>query len=81
MQGQQREAATVDLDMELIDGSVAAENLGNHVGVACHEAFDGRAHAVFREAAHFEQARFQVVELLLEMPNDPFRHYPNLPVT
>jgi hypothetical protein len=42
------------------------------------------AHGLFGEPAHFEEPRFELFELVLEMPNTLLlrrRHQPNLPVT
>ena len=72
---QQREAAVVDVDVELVQRLVAPHDPIDDHGVAAHEALHGGADALLRKAAHLEQARLEPLELLLEV-SDPFHVSP-----
>ncbi len=67
IEGQQCEAAAVDLDMELVDRRVAGEHVLHDRGVARDQPLDGGPHAVLGEAAHFQQPPFEMLEFLLKM--------------
>ena len=68
VQRQQLEAAVVDFDVQLVDGTVAGEHARRPPARSrSTSACDGRAHAVLGEAAHFEQPRLELFELLLEV--------------
>ena len=73
VQRQQREAAAVDLDVQLVDRPVAAQHPLDQRRVAVDQPLDREAHALLRQAAHFEQPRLELFELLLEMADEPFR--------
>jgi hypothetical protein len=79
VQRQQLDAAAVDLDVQLVDRRVAGEHLVDERPIAVDEAGDRRAHALLGEAAHLEQPRLELAQLLLEVRNR-VRH-PNRPVT
>jgi hypothetical protein len=86
MEREQLEPAVVDFNVELVDRHVAGDDALDQREIALDQAPDGEADAVLREAAHFEQARLELFELLLEMSNDAFYgfwhgFYPNRPVT
>ena len=73
VQGQQLEAAVVDLDVQLVDRLVARRaRASTSVGVALDEAAHGHADALLGEAAHLEQPLLQRPELFLEVPDDAF---------
>ena len=79
MQRQELEAAGIDFDVELVDGTVAAEHAIDDRAVAIDQRLHHRAHSFLRQAAHFEQTRLELLELFLKMGHGG--HYPNLPVT
>ena len=64
-------------------GSSPGQHALDEIAVAVDQPLDREAHLFFGEAAHLEQPRLELLELLLEMPDDAFDrfHYPNLPVT
>ena len=79
---QQREAAVVDLDVELVDRLVAAHHLVDERRVPRDQPAHGRAHPLLGQAAHLEQPRLERLELLLEMSYTArSMTYPNRPVT
>ena len=53
--------------------------LEDHADASAH--LDRGPHAVFREAAHFEQPRLEQLQFILEVGYHTLRHQPNLPVT
>ena len=79
VQRQQLHAAAVDLDVELVDRRVAAEDLLDERQVAVDQRLDGGSHAVLRQAAHLEQPGLELIQLLLEVRN--VGRHPNRPVT
>ena len=66
-----------------LSGPSPAEDARDQIAVAVHQPLDRQAHLLLGEPAHFEQARLELFELVLEMPDALFgrRHQPNLPVT
>jgi hypothetical protein len=66
--------------VELIDGLVAGQHLGDQRCVAGDQALKGSAHAFLGEPTHFEQSTLERFELLAEVRDLPV-HQPNLPVT
>ena len=80
---QQLEAAVVDLDVQLVDGRVAAEHALDRRHVAVDQAAHGQPQAVLGQSAHFEQAGLELLELLLKVRDVAFVScaYPNRPVT
>ena len=74
VQREQLEAAVVDLDVELIDRLIPREDAVHARGVALDERPHRRADAILGEAAHLEQPRLELGELLLEMGNGGCRH-------
>ena len=81
---QQLEAAVVDLDVQLVDGRVAAEHALDQSRVALDQPAHGQPHAVLGQAAHFEQAGLELFELFLKVRDVTLLShggYPNRPVT
>jgi hypothetical protein len=66
---EQLEAAGVDFDVQLIDRTVTGEDPIHDRGVPVDQRLDHRAHAFFGQAAHFEQAGLELLQLLLEVRN------------
>ncbi len=86
MQREQLQAAVVDFDVQAVDGLVADEYRVERRLIAIDQRPDGHAHAVFGQAAHFEQPRLERSELFLEVRDVSFhacpgRRYPKRPVT
>ena len=67
MQRQQREAAVVDLDVQLVDRAVAGQHAVDDRRVALDQALDRRAHVFLGEPAHLEQPRLELLELFLKV--------------
>jgi hypothetical protein len=86
MERQQLETAVVDLDVQLIDDRVAAQDLLELRVIALYDGTHGGADAILGEPAHLEQPRLQLLELFLEVPDVVLGGhaafaYPNRPVT
>ena len=56
--------------MQRVDRLVAGERLIDQRDVAFDQPLDRDAHFFLGEPAHFEEARLELLELLLEMPDD-----------
>ena len=74
VQRQQLERAAVDVDVHLVEWPVAVQHALDELRVALDERVHGRRHALLGEAAHLEQARLELLELLLEVRYHPFGH-------
>src|SRR5215813_5825790 len=72
VQSEEREASTVDLDMQLVDRFVAVEDTFDDAYFAAHQTLHRRANALFSQATHLEQPTLHGLELLLEVAYDPF---------
>ena len=72
VEGQEFEAAVIDLDVETVDRFVTDEQPVDRVQVAAREAPHRLDHPLLGESAHREQAFLQSFELFLEMPSDSF---------
>jgi hypothetical protein len=72
---QQLEAAVVDLDVELVDGGIAAEHALNQGSIAVDQAPHREAHAFLGQAAHFEQTGFDMIEFVLKVANMAVRRH------
>jgi len=69
---QQREAAAVDFDVEVIERLVADHHAIDQLVIPIDEPLDGEAHVLFGEPAHFEQPGLQPLEFFLKVPDDAF---------
>ena len=69
VQREHPEAASVDFDMQLVDGVVARQHHVDQGRVPVDERLDRRAHAILGKAAHLEKPRFELFELFLKMRN------------
>ena len=72
-QGQQRETAVINLDVQRVQRLVAGQHAVDVVVVAIHQPFDCDPDLLFGEAAHLEQPGLELLELFLEMPDSLFR--------
>jgi hypothetical protein len=72
VEGEQAEAAAVDLDVQLVDRFVPAKHPFDELDVARHQAVHGRSHPLFCEPAHCEEAALQRLEFFLKMPDHSF---------
>ena len=69
---QQREAAVVDLDVQRVQRAVARQHARDEIAIAIDEPLDRQAHLFLGEAAHFEQPRLELLELVLKVPDALF---------
>jgi len=67
-QREELEAAVVDFDVQLVDRLVAADHIGDELGVACRQACDGLSEPLFGEPAHVEQSTHEGIEFFREVP-------------
>ena len=75
VQRQQLEAAAVDLDVQLVDRTVAGEHAVDDSGASrSTRPLDRRADAVLGQPAHLEQARLELFQLFLKVRNDTVGH-------
>src|SRR5205085_1708814 len=74
MESEQRKAAVVDFNVELVDRAVAVKDARDRIRIAPDQAVDSRPHAVFGKTTHFKQACFQLLEIGLKMTRCRFRH-------
>ena len=58
--------------MQAVERLVAGEHPVDQVVVALDQPLDGEADVLLGEAAHFEQPRLELFELLLEVADDAF---------
>jgi hypothetical protein len=70
VQGEQLEAAVVDLDVQFVDRLVAIQHAPDQRDVAGRQSLDGGADTLLRQTTHFEQPALEHFELLLEMTYD-----------
>ena len=59
----------------LLIGSSPFRTQRDELAVALDQRLDGEAHLFLGEAAHFEQPRLELLELLLEMPSVAFEFH------
>ena len=64
MQGDEREAAIVDLHLEIVDAGIAGNDVGRQPAVPLDKASHGRAQMIFRDSSHRQQARLQLVHFV-----------------
>jgi hypothetical protein len=80
VKGEEAEASIIELDVQLIEGLVAACHRLDQGLVAQHEPLHGGTDPLLGQAAHFEQPGLHGLEFFPEVRYLPF-HYPNRPVT
>ena len=65
----QCETAIIDLDVQTVQRSVAGDHTVDQRAVAFDQTPHREPDLFFGQAAHFEQARFELLEFLLKMPD------------
>ena len=80
-QGEQFDAAVVDLDLQLVELGVVGVHLFGEGAVALHERLERLRHALLGEAGHAQQelCSFKSAQFLVEVPFHGLNQ--NLPVT